>query len=251
VAVQLGAVRLLGTFLDDPADAPAPAVRYAADQLAIPGHAEAIAAYAASAGRWRHGNRIRERYRYRQLADAGVAFRLNRFRRRLPRRGAPGRQARAGRGRQDAGRGRGRDHGREEAEAAAAHGGQGLAQGGGREEIAKRDFAPGSTVVSDGLSCWPAVEEAGCEHFPIVTGSGKRAASWTPFRWVDTTLGNLKTAIAGTYHHVGAKHAQRSYLTSFAHRFNRRFRLDSILERLAWAAMRTAPQPYRVITADA
>lgn len=79
VAVQLGSVRLLGTFLDDPADAPAPAVRYVADQLAIPGHAEAIAAYAASAGRWRHGNRIRERYRYRQLADAGVGFRLNRF----------------------------------------------------------------------------------------------------------------------------------------------------------------------------
>src|SRR5829696_9428376 len=118
------------------------------------------------------------------------------------------------------------------------------------ERIAKRDFAPGSTVVSDGLSCWPAVEKAGCEHFPIVTGSGKRAASWTPFRWVDTTLGNLKTAIAGTYHHVSAKHAQ-SYLTSFAYRFNRRFRLDSIVERLAWAAMRTAPQPYRVITADA
>src|SRR5829696_1180462 len=118
------------------------------------------------------------------------------------------------------------------------------------EKVAKRDFAPGGTVVSDGLSCWPAVEEAGCEHFPIVTGSGKRAASWTPFRWVDTTLGNLKTAIAGTYHHVSAKHAQ-SYLTSFAYRFNRRFRLDSIVERLAWAAMRTAPQPYRVITADA
>ena len=118
------------------------------------------------------------------------------------------------------------------------------------EKIAKRDFAPGTNVVSDGLSCWPAVERAGCEHFPIVTGSGKRAASWTPFRWVNTTLGNLKTAIAGTYHHLSAKHAQ-SYLTSFAYRYNRRFRLDSIVERLAWAAMRTAPQPYRVITADA
>ena len=118
------------------------------------------------------------------------------------------------------------------------------------EKIAKRDLAPGTNVVSDGLSCWPAVERAGCEHFPIVTGSGKRAASWTPFRWVNTTLGNLKTAIAGTYHHLSAKHAQ-SYLTSFAYRYNRRFRLDSIVERLAWAAMRTAPQPYRVITADA
>ena len=117
------------------------------------------------------------------------------------------------------------------------------------ERLAERDFAAGSNVVSDGLSCWPAVEKAGCQHFPMATGSGKRAASWAPFKWVNTCLGNIKTALAGTYHHVSAKHAQ-SYLTSFAYRFNRRFQLDSIVQRLAWAAARTAPQPYRVIIAD-
>jgi transposase-like protein len=118
------------------------------------------------------------------------------------------------------------------------------------EKVAKRDLAPGSAVVSDGLSCWPAVVNAGCSHRPMVTGSGKRAADWAPFRWVNTTLGNIKTAIVGTYHHVSPKHAQ-AYLTSFAYRFNRRFQLDSIVERLAWAAAHTGPQPYRVITADA
>jgi transposase-like protein len=118
------------------------------------------------------------------------------------------------------------------------------------ERLAKAAIEPGTNVVSDGLSCWPAVEKAGCSHFPIVTGSGKRAASWTPFKWVNTTLGNIKTALAGTYHHVSAKHAQ-AYLTSFAYRFNRRFQLDSIVERLAWAAVHTGPQPYRVIVADA
>jgi len=118
------------------------------------------------------------------------------------------------------------------------------------EKLAKRDLAAGSTVVSDGLSCWPAVEKAGCSHRPMATGAGKKAANWTPFKWVNTTLGNVKTAITGTYHHVSAKHAQ-SYLTSFAYRFNRRFQLDSIVQRLAWAATRTAPQPYRVIVADA
>src|SRR5215210_4955105 len=50
------------------------------------------------------------------------------------------------------------------------------------EKLAKRDFAPGSNVLSDGLSCWPAVAKAGCSHRPMVTGSGKRAATWTPFR---------------------------------------------------------------------
>jgi hypothetical protein len=118
------------------------------------------------------------------------------------------------------------------------------------ERLAKRDFAPGSSIVSDGLSCWPAVEKAGCSHRPMAAGAGRRAASWTPFKWVNTCLGNVKTALAGTYHHVSAKHAQ-SYLTSFAYRFNRRFQFDSIVERLAWAAVRTAPHPYRIIVADA
>jgi transposase-like protein len=118
------------------------------------------------------------------------------------------------------------------------------------EKLAKRDLAPGSAVVSDGLSCWPAVEKAGCEHRPMRTGSGRQAARWSPFRWVNTVLGNVKAAIAGTYHHVSPKHAQ-SYLASFAYRFNRRHRLDSIVQRLAWAAVHTAPQPYRVITEDA
>ena len=117
------------------------------------------------------------------------------------------------------------------------------------ERVAKRDLAAGSTVVSDGLSCWPAVEEAGRAHRPMATGAGKRAASWAPFKWVNTVLGNIKAAIVGTYRHVSPKHAQ-AYLTSFAYRFSRRHRLDSIVQRLAWAAAHTAPQPYRAIIED-
>jgi transposase-like protein len=117
------------------------------------------------------------------------------------------------------------------------------------ETLAKRDFAAGSHVVSDGLSCWTAVTAAGCAHEPMVTGSGKPAARHASFKWVNTALGNIKTALTGTYHHVSPKHAQR-YLASFAYRFNRRFQLDSIVERLAWAAVHTAPQPYAVIIAD-
>ena len=79
VAVQLGSLRFLGTLLEEPARAPASAVRFAADQLAITGSAELMTVYANSAGRWRHGPRIRERYGYRAFADFGIAFRLNRF----------------------------------------------------------------------------------------------------------------------------------------------------------------------------
>src|SRR3712207_3061302 len=118
------------------------------------------------------------------------------------------------------------------------------------EKLAKRDLAAGATVVSDGLSCWPAVAKAGCEHRPMRTGSGRRAARWSPFKWVNTVLGNVKAALVGTYRHVSPKHAQ-SYLASYAYRFNRRHRLGGIVERLAWAAAHTPPQPYRVGTADA
>jgi transposase-like protein len=118
------------------------------------------------------------------------------------------------------------------------------------EKLAKRELAAGTTVVSDGLSCWPAVERAGCEHRPMRTGSGRRAARWAPFKWVNTVLGNIKAALVGTYRHVSPKHAP-SYLASFAYRFNRRHRLDSIVERLAWAATHTRPHPYQVIIADA
>ena len=47
--------------------------------------------------------------------------------------------------------------------------------------LARRDLAAGSNVVTDGLSCWTAVSEAGCDHFPMVTGSGPNAAKWVPF----------------------------------------------------------------------
>jgi len=73
------------------------------------------------------------------------------------------------------------------------------------EKLAKAGFAAGTNVVSDGLACWQAVTRAGCDHFPMRTGSGRQAARWKPFNWVNTTLGNIKTALAGTYHHVSPK----------------------------------------------
>ena len=106
-----------------------------------------------------------------------------------------------GRGtRQDAVRGGGGDDRRAQAQAAQAHGGQGLFKE--IAPLAKCHLAAGSNVVSDGLSCWAAVAQAGCSHFPMFTGSGSQAARWVPFHWVNMALGNIKTALAGTYHHV-------------------------------------------------
>jgi hypothetical protein len=116
------------------------------------------------------------------------------------------------------------------------------------EKLAREHLAPGSTVVSDGLSCWTAVSKAGCDHFPMVTGSGRQAARWAPFKWVNTMLGNIKAAIIGTYRQLGPAHAGR-YLASFAWRFNRPFQQGSMLVRFVHSAARTQPLPYRVLVA--
>ena len=57
---------------------------------------------------------------------------------------------------------------------------------------------------------------------------------------MNTTLGNIKCAITGTYRKLGPDHAGR-YLASFAWRYNRRYQLNS--------AARTEPMPYRLLIA--
>jgi transposase-like protein/ribosomal protein L37AE/L43A len=112
--------------------------------------------------------------------------------------------------------------------------------------LAKTSLAPGSDVITDGLSCWPAVAEAGCRHWPMPTGSGRQAVRWAPFKWVNTALGNIKTAITGTYRAIRQKHIPR-YLAEFEYRFNRRYDLAAMMPRLGWAAVRTPPMSYRLL----
>lgn len=63
---------------------------------------------------------------------------------------------------------------------------------------------------------------------------------------MNTGLGNIKSAITGTCRSCRQQHANR-YLAAYEYRFNRRFQLDKMVERLAAAAMQTAPTPYRAI----
>jgi transposase-like protein len=107
-------------------------------------------------------------------------------------------------------------------------------------------LAPGTTVHSDGLACFAAVSEAGCAHRPTVMSGPGIARRRLTLTWVDTMLGNVKNAIHGTYHAIREKHLSR-YLAEFSYRFNRRFDLASMLARLATAAARTPPMPYRLV----
>lgn len=107
---------------------------------------------------------------------------------------------------------------------------------------AKCSLAPGAKVISDGLACFAAVTAAHCTHEPHVVGP-RKPKDLPQFNAVNTTLGNLKTAIAGTYHAFAfAKYAHR-YLAEFAYRFNRRFDLAGLTQRLIVATATTRPRP--------
>jgi ribosomal protein L37AE/L43A len=112
---------------------------------------------------------------------------------------------------------------------------------------AAKSLATSAHVVSDGLWCFRGVKIIGAEHEPTVTGSGKRSSKLPQFKAVNTLLGNLKTALNGTYHAFDfAKYAHR-YLAEAQYRFNRRFNLASIMARLLRAASLTPPRPARLI----
>lgn len=109
---------------------------------------------------------------------------------------------------------------------------------------ARADLDPGCYVISDGLGCFAGVTDAGCHHHPLVVG-GRKPQEVPEFHWINTVLGNLKTSLGGTYHAFDfAKYGSR-YLAAFAYRFNRRFHLETITQRLLVAAATTGPRPER------
>ena len=106
---------------------------------------------------------------------------------------------------------------------------------------------PECIVVSDGLNCFPGFVQAHCTHKAIITGGGPDSVKRSEFKWVNTMIGNVKNSILGTYHSVSEKHVPR-YLAEFCYRFNRRFQLDKMIERLAYVAVHTAPMPQHRLT---
>jgi len=110
---------------------------------------------------------------------------------------------------------------------------------------ARRHVKQGAYVMSDGLGCFRALTSAGYQHSWQVVGRGQPAPDDRRLNWVNTALGNVKTALHGTYHAMKPKHVPR-YLAEFCFRFNHRFDLAGMVEQLGQAAVRTPPLPYRL-----
>ena len=111
--------------------------------------------------------------------------------------------------------------------------------------LAEKSLAPTARVYTDGLGCFTGIAAAGATHVPFTVGPLLRPEKMPRFKWVNTVLGNIKSAITGTYRAVRS-HAGRT-LAEFEYRFNRRFDLAAMIPRLGYAAVRTSPMPYRLL----
>jgi hypothetical protein len=59
-------------------------------------------------------------------------------------------------------------------------------------------------------------------------------------------IGNRKTSMHGAYHAINPKRLPR-YLAEFCCRLNRRFKMDQLLPRFIFVALRTPSMPYRLL----
>ncbi len=78
-------------------------------------------------------------------------------------------------------------------------------------------------------------------NYGAIVVSPRKSSDLEAFRWVNTVISNLKTAIRGTYHHFNVHKYLARYLAEAQYRLNRRFDLPSLVGRLLHASVRTPP----------
>jgi hypothetical protein len=110
-------------------------------------------------------------------------------------------------------------------------------------------LAPGSIVFSDGLACFRAVAAAGCDHVPVVIG-GRKPKDVPLFQGLNIIIGNVKTALSATHHAFKFKKYGDRYLAEMSNRFNRRFYLKGLLQRLLIAGIGCEPKSERLRSAE-
>jgi transposase-like protein len=111
---------------------------------------------------------------------------------------------------------------------------------------ARSNLLPGTNVLSDGLNCFAGVIDAGCAHSYIVVGD-RKPRELPMFRWVNTILGNLKTAISGGYKAFKFRKYASRYLGAFSYRFNRRLNLHALVTQMFADAFGSPPERERRI----
>jgi hypothetical protein len=117
------------------------------------------------------------------------------------------------------------------------------------EAIANRARAtllPQTIALSDGLTCFATVTEAGCVHAPEVVGV-LEPRDLPDFKWINTVLGNLKTTRAGAIKVLKFRKYAQTYLAAFGYRFSHLFDLRELIATLIADVARTRPMPGKCV----
>ncbi len=99
------------------------------------------------------------------------------------------------------------------------------------------------TIITDGYRPFSRLCDVVDLHHSINTTGLYKDPNNKIFHWVNTMIGNVKSAIHGTYHSVSSKHLPR-YLAEFNFRFNNRFQLASMIDVFIKQAVKTNPLPH-------
>lgn len=108
-----------------------------------------------------------------------------------------------------------------------------------------------SYVTSDGLIGFEVLNRDGMGHQVVQPPRGKAGTEIEPYRWLNTVLGNLKTGLSGAHHAFAFRKYGHRYLADAQYRFNRRFRLADMPNRLLVALIQTNPRPAKDLRAPA
>ncbi len=88
-----------------------------------------------------------------------------------------------------------------------------------------------STIVSDGLKCFTAVESI-CNHEIHIANDMTEEDKEENFKNFNIVLANVKTSLTGTFHSFDCRKYASRYLAAIMYRFNRRFNLNNIFNCL-------------------
>jgi hypothetical protein len=111
---------------------------------------------------------------------------------------------------------------------------------------AQEALARGCEVISDGLACFRAVTEVGCTHQAVIV-NGRHPKDLPEFRWINTVISNLKTSFSGTFHALSFEKYGDRYVGAICYRFNRRFNLEGLTERIVHAVCNCTARPERLL----
>ena len=111
---------------------------------------------------------------------------------------------------------------------------------------AKEHIAPRSLVLSDDLDCFKALDSA-YQHRSYNRKVTSQSSTDSEFKWVDTILGNIKTAFSGALHAFDFRKYCGRYLGNMQFRFNHRFDLKECFYEVLHLSVLTKPKTAKVL----